>query len=440
MLGLRCWPPGLRLPLEALALLLFLSLAGAQPSVVRAVLMAAMALLIREAGHHGRAVGVLLLTLSGMLLASLGPSIGFQLSAMATAGLVDGTSPRAGCSGVAAGSLPGPGSSVVHPCGGLALTPLRLLRFGAMPVCLVANLLVGPLLVPLTLLAMLSALLVLVMPPGAAGAVARLSVGGPGDQHGRRDQPLAWGTTAHRTSPGVGRRCWCWAYCLGCWAQQPPALVADPGHGLARSRPGAVRRWFGGGGAVGPSLVAGSPSWARCRVTPMAMRAVAGWQEARRCARPRPPGLGDARPVATDVLSCCRCWPTALGSPARPAPIAIGQVLRAMACRCSACSPAWSTGDGGSQRWQLPKPSSLWALQHRQRSEPRQLITGTWLGFKPSAPQRRWLRSMERVTGSSAFKVLGRPRAWRGSRVRLIAHDSKSCRVHLGFESHPLRF
>ena len=51
-----------------MALLLFLCLAGAQPSVVRAVLMAAMALLIREAGHHSRPVGVLLLTLSGMLL------------------------------------------------------------------------------------------------------------------------------------------------------------------------------------------------------------------------------------------------------------------------------------------------------------------------------------------------------------------------------------
>ena len=39
----RRWPPGLRLPLAATALLLFLCLAGAQPSVVRAVLMAAMA-------------------------------------------------------------------------------------------------------------------------------------------------------------------------------------------------------------------------------------------------------------------------------------------------------------------------------------------------------------------------------------------------------------
>ena len=42
----RRWPPGLRPPLAAMALLLFLCLAGSQPSVVRAVLMAAMALLI----------------------------------------------------------------------------------------------------------------------------------------------------------------------------------------------------------------------------------------------------------------------------------------------------------------------------------------------------------------------------------------------------------
>ena len=54
---------------------------------------------------------------------------------------------------------------------------------------------------------------------------------------------------------------------------------------------------------------------------------------------------------------------------------------------------SWSQLRVGHQRWQLvPSPQALWALQQRQRSEPRQLITGTWLGFKPSAPQRRWLR------------------------------------------------
>ena len=63
--------------------------------MVRAVLMAAMALLIRKAGRQSRPVGVLLLTLRGMLL--LRPawdlSIGFQLSAVATAGLIL-TAPR----------------------------------------------------------------------------------------------------------------------------------------------------------------------------------------------------------------------------------------------------------------------------------------------------------------------------------------------------------
>jgi competence protein ComEC len=155
--------------LAATAWLLFLCLAGAQPSVVRAVLMAAMALLIREAGHHSRPVGVLLLTLSGMLL--LRPawalSIGFQLSAAATAGLIL-TAPRLEkavqawlpdrCQGLAA--------ALSIPVAALLWTlPLRLLHFGAMPLyALVANLLVAPLLAPLTLLAMLSALLVLVGP------------------------------------------------------------------------------------------------------------------------------------------------------------------------------------------------------------------------------------------------------------------------------------
>ena len=165
----RRWPPGLRLPLEATALLLFLCLAGAQPSVVRAVRMAGMALLIRESGHHSRPVGVLVLTLSGMLL--LRPawalSIGFQLSAAATAGLIL-TAPRLEqavqawlpdrCQGLAA--------ALSIPVAALLWTlPLQLLHFGAMPLyALVANLLVAPLLAPLTLLAMLSALLVLVGP------------------------------------------------------------------------------------------------------------------------------------------------------------------------------------------------------------------------------------------------------------------------------------
>ncbi len=152
-----------------MVLLLFVFLAGAQPSVVRAVLMAAMALLIGESGHHSLPVGVLVLTLSGMLLfrPAWVLSIGFQLSAAATAGLTL-MAPRLEqavqaflpdrCQGLAA--------ALSIPTAALLWTlPLQLLHFGAMPLyALLANLLVAALLAPLTLLAMLSALLVLMGP------------------------------------------------------------------------------------------------------------------------------------------------------------------------------------------------------------------------------------------------------------------------------------
>ena len=46
----------------------------------------------------------------------------------------------------------------------------------------------------------------------------------------------------------------------------------------------------------------------------------------------------------------------------------------------------------------FPSPQALWALQKQQRSEPRQVITGTWHSFKPSSSQRRWL--LQHGTGS----------------------------------------
>ena len=79
----------LRVFLGCCALLIFLTLAGGQPSVVRAVLMGATALLIRESDQRSRGAGVFLLTLILMLLIrpDWAHSIGFQLSAAATAGL-----------------------------------------------------------------------------------------------------------------------------------------------------------------------------------------------------------------------------------------------------------------------------------------------------------------------------------------------------------------
>ena len=79
----------LRVFLGCCALLIFLTLAGGQPSVVRAVLMGATALLIRESDQRSRGAEVLLLTLILMLFIhpDWAHSIGFQLSAAATAGL-----------------------------------------------------------------------------------------------------------------------------------------------------------------------------------------------------------------------------------------------------------------------------------------------------------------------------------------------------------------
>ena len=104
--------------------------------------------------------------------------------------------------------------------------PLQLLHFGAMPLyALPANLLVAPLLAPLTLLAMLSALLV-VMCPQAVLLVVLWPV-----------QQLAGLVMAIATwishwpglncSPGAHRAgsllWWCWVCCLGYWGQGPAA-------------------------------------------------------------------------------------------------------------------------------------------------------------------------------------------------------------------------
>ena len=172
----RSLPPALRLASGSGAMALFLVLAGAQPSVVRAVLMGAAALLIRESGHRSRPLGVLLVTLVLMLLVhpAWGRSVGFQLSAAATAGLV-----------ISAGPLeqwmvqnwPQPlhrlAPALSIPLAALFWTlPLQLLYFGAAPLyALLSNLLAAPLLAPLTLAAMALAVMVLLLPSALSAAL-----------------------------------------------------------------------------------------------------------------------------------------------------------------------------------------------------------------------------------------------------------------------------
>ena len=100
-------------------------------------------------------------------------------------------------------------------------------------------------------------------------------------------------------------------------------------------------------------------------------------------------------PVATDVLPCWQELAHRVEAPqqGRP-PIATGKMLRSDGL--SVHRSQYRTGSlvlrAGRQRWQLlPRPQAMWKLQQQQRSGPQQVFTGTWLGFKPSAPQRRWL-------------------------------------------------
>ncbi len=167
-----------RLGLGGGAIALFLLLAGAQPSVVRAVLMGAIALVLLESGRRARPLGLLGLSLAGMLL--LRPAwlhdVGFQLSAAATAGLVLTARPL---EQALAERIPGGGASSTAPrwvgwlasalavpvAASLWTLPLQLLHFGVVPLYAVpANLLAAPLLTPLTLGAMGLAVVAVLVP------------------------------------------------------------------------------------------------------------------------------------------------------------------------------------------------------------------------------------------------------------------------------------
>lgn len=157
-----------RLALGGGAIALFLMLAGAQPSVVRAVLMGAIALVLLESGRRARPLGLLGLSLAGMLL--LRPAwlhdVGFQLSAAATAGLVLTARPLEQALAL---RLPGVGwlapALAVPVAASLWTLPLQLLHFGVVPLYAVpANLLAAPLLTPLTLGAMALAVVAVSVP------------------------------------------------------------------------------------------------------------------------------------------------------------------------------------------------------------------------------------------------------------------------------------
>ncbi len=133
-------------------------LAGASPSVLRAAVMASVVLLARESGRRGAAAPALALTVAGMLV--LDPAtitdVGFQLSAVATAGLLVWASPLRGW---LAARLPKRTPGWLLEALGVSLAaqaatlPLVLYQFGSLSlVAPLANLLIAPLVAPAMLL------------------------------------------------------------------------------------------------------------------------------------------------------------------------------------------------------------------------------------------------------------------------------------------------
>ena len=162
----RFGPRPLRWALAMGAMGLFLLLAGPQPSVVRAVAMAALAFLIQECGRRVQPLGVLLVCV--LATALVAPAwlldVGFQLSVAATAGLLLSAGPLQISLG--RGLPPWAAEAVAVPLAASLWTlPLQLLHFGALPLYAVAaNLLAAPLLSPLTLGAMAMAVAAVLMP------------------------------------------------------------------------------------------------------------------------------------------------------------------------------------------------------------------------------------------------------------------------------------
>ena len=400
----------LRVSLGCCALLLFLTLAGGQPSVVRAVLMGAAALLIRESDQHSRGVGVLLLTLILMLLIrpDWAHSVGFQLSAAATAGLTL--------------SAPGLEQQLLRCCpsrirwlaSAIAVSwaaliwtlPLQLLHFGSTPLyALVANLLAAPLLAPLTLSAMGLAGLSLVLPHDVllvlawpvqqlAGLLialvqwishwpaAQVLTGHP--------QPwvvllmafglIPWVISSHRGLRGFGVVTLFSAVLLHAVVQLGDGVVVASRFGrhwlLARHR----------GRAALVSTHADSQS---CRVAK---------QLSHSHGHRRLDWLVLLDPVASEAMGCWTLMAEHVQAPHQgQLPLVKGQRLRSDGLVLSLLTDKGQAFQlqVGEQRWRLlPKPQALWALSHSVLARPGRW-TQTWLGFQPTKSQQRWLRRLE---------------------------------------------
>ena len=405
----RRWPAPLRLGLSVLAMLIFVVLAGAQPSVVRAVLMGGMALLIRESGDRAHGFGVLLMALSLMLLVhpSWARSIGFQLSAAATAGLIL-TSPglEQGLTAVLPDRAAFLAPSLAVPLAAMAWTlPLQLLHFGSTPVyALLSNLISAPLLAPLTLSAMALALSSLLLPSallqlfswpvaqlaGVLIALVRWISHWPGARL-LTGHPQPWVVALLMLGllpwllPGQGRHR---------RLALLPMLAAVLVQGVVQLGDGLVaieqrgRHWLLARHRGRAALISTASDAHSCR-TAMRLSQAHGHE--------RLDWLLMLDPVATDAMACWQALGRWVQAPHEgQIPLQRGQRLVSDGLELellSARGPLMQLSIG-PQRWRLlPRPQALWALQRSGvRPQPGPVLRH-WLGFRPSAAQQAWLQS-----------------------------------------------
>jgi competence protein ComEC len=419
-----------RLLLLGGAMGLFVLLAGPQPSVLRAVLMAAISLGALECGRRGRPLAVLLA--SAVLLLLIWPrwlvAVGFQLSVVATAALVLSAGPleQALRPRLPLWCAPWLAPAVAVPLAACLYTlPLQLLHFGVVPLyALLANLLAAPLLTPLTLGAMTVALLAVLVPPllglvvpplaalaGLLLVVVRLVARLPMAQW-QLGRPSPWlvlllaaGVLA-LLLPNLARR----------WRRLAPAAIALAAvlH-LAALQADQLLLVHQGGRDL---LLARH----RGRAALVALQADGfSCHQARQLAT----GLGVRRfdwVLLLDALAPAApaCWQQQAGlllaSADGSLPIHPGQRLASAGL---SAEPFASASRGlqllvGRRRWLLlPDPQDLWSWQAERL--PLQ-VDGVWLGFRPRPRERRWLQEQapERVwiSGEASPDL---PAGWRAS-------------------------
>ena len=416
----RPLPAPLRWGMAAAAMGSFLLLAGAQPSVVRAVLMGAVAFGLQEGGRRSRPLAVLLLCLLVMLL--LRPAwlldVGFQLSAAATAGLILSAEPleqqlRRYCPGWAAGAI------AVPVAASLWTIPLQLLHFGALPLYAVpANLLVTPLLTPLTLGAMAMALAAVLCPPLqivlgwllvplaqvlvwlvrqlAALPLAQCQLG--------RIPPLLALGLALALGPWLlpqGRRWRLWSAAL-------LALVAGVQLQLLRADQlllvhDGSRQWLVARHAGRAALISRRADGLSCsRATQLAQGLGVGRYDWVLLLDPLPPEQPSCWAALTPTLLAGQNGSPALTLGQRL--ISPGLAVEALAHDSQALLLA-----AGRLRWGLLPDRQAWWSWRDQAAARRQRLDGLWLGFQPKPAERRALPPLaeERLWWSVAGSASG---------------------------------